>query len=518
MSAQGKIASAERIHLVLGDQLHPRWLTESGFATERDVVLMIEAREEALHVPSHVQRTVLFLSAMRNATLRLRDEGARVRYVTLDDPENSGTLGGELRRAIDELGAGHVVVARPGEHRVEASLRRVCRESGTALDVRPDPSFTCSLDEFEAWADGRKHLVMEYFYRQRRRALDILLEDGAPTGGRWNLDAENRKTFREPPDVPSRYRPREDEITREVKRLVVASFPDAPGRMDSFAWPVTPDQARRSLADFVKHRLPYFGTYEDAMWQGEPVLYHSALSSSLNLKLVDPRDCVDAAVRAYENGDAALNNVEGFVRQVIGWREFIRGVYYREGPGYAGRNELGHQGNLPDLFWTGETELRCLRECVGEVLDHAYGHHIQRLMVIGNFALIARVRARAVHEWFLAMYADGVEWATAPNVVGMSQHADGGMVGTKPYAASGKYIQRMSNYCAGCRFDPKKRTGEDACPFNTLYWDFLMHHEARFRKNQRMGMSLRNVDRIDRGEKRELRRRAATLRRELGVE
>jgi deoxyribodipyrimidine photolyase-related protein len=280
---------------------------------------------------------------------------------------------------------------------------------------------------------------------------------------------------------------------------------------------VTPAEAKRALADFIAHRLRGFGTYEDAMWAGEPTLYHSRLSSSLNLKLLDPRACVDAAVAAYERGAAPLNDVEAFVRQIIGWREFIRGVYYREGADYPQRNGLGHTGRLPSFFWTGEVEMACLRQCLTEVVDHAWGHHIPRLMVIGNFALIAGVDPRAVHRWFLGMYVDAVEWVTAPNVVGMSQHADGGVVGTKPYAGSGKYIQRMSNYCSGCRFDPNRRTGADACPFNVFYWDFLLRHRERFAGNPRMGMMMKNAARLAADERRALRADADALRRTLGV-
>jgi deoxyribodipyrimidine photolyase-related protein len=280
---------------------------------------------------------------------------------------------------------------------------------------------------------------------------------------------------------------------------------------------VTPAEARAALDDFVEHRLPEFGAYEDAMWQGEPFLYHSTLSAALNLGLLDPGVCVQAALDAHADGHAPLNAVEGFVRQIVGWREFIRGVYYREGPDYPGRNELEQDGKLPAFYWTAATEMNCVHHCVDEVLERAYGHHIPRLMVLGNFALIAGVAPREVHEWFLAMYVDAVEWATAPNVVGMSQHADGGIVGTKPYAGSGSYIQRMSNYCTGCRYDPKRRTGADACPFNTFYWDFLLRHRPRFAANPRMRLSVRNAERLDPAEQRAMRRDADALRVSFGI-
>jgi deoxyribodipyrimidine photolyase-related protein len=343
------------------------------------------------------------------------------------------------------------------------------------------------------------------------------VEKGKPVGGQWNFDKENRQAFDGPPSIPRPYRARPDRITREVIDLVARKMPHAPGRIDHFRWPVTAAQAKRSLDDFIDNRLTGFGTYEDAMWAGEAVLYHSRLSTPLNLKLIKPCECIDAAVEAHRRGSAQINAVEGFVRQIIGWREFIRGVYYREGPEYTQRNALDQNGRLPAFFWTGETDMLCLRHCIGEVLENAWGHHIPRLMVIGNFALTAGVHPHEVHAWFLGMYADGVDWVTAPNVIGMSQHADGGVVGTKPYAASGKYIQRMSNYCESCRFDPQKRTGADACPFNVFYWDFLLRHRRRFEKNQRMAMVLRNAVRIAPGERRMIRRHAEHLRREHGI-
>ena len=499
--------------LVLGDQLDHESPVLQALDRGRDTVLMAEVASENENVPVHRQRTVLFLSAMRHFADELREAGFRVRYAKLGDRGNMQSLGGELKRAMGKLRPDRVVVTQPGDHRVERELREVCPE----IEIEPDTSFTCSLEEFDAWADGRRELTMEFFYRERRRALNVLMDGKRPVGGEWNYDKQNREAFKTQPKIRKPYRARSDDITREVMRLVDKRWPKAPGRMEAFDWPVTRAEALRALRDFIKHRLSGFGTYEDAMWAGEPTLYHSRLASSLNLKLLKPAECVEAAIRAYEQGEAALNDVEGFVRQIIGWREFIRGVYYREGTDYRERNRLDHEGQLPDLFWTGETEMRCLRHCVGEVLDGAWGHHIPRLMVIGNFALIAGVAPQAINDWFLGMYTDAVDWVTTPNVVGMSQHADGGIVGTKPYAASGKYIDRMSNYCASCPYDVKKRTGEDACPFNVFYWDFLIRHHRRFKTNRRMAMVLKNVERLDSKEKRAIRDRAQALRGELGV-
>ncbi len=519
LDRHARIRSADTLLVVLGDQLDRSVPARLGLDREHSAVLMAEVRCEGEHVPSHRQRTVQFLAAMRHHAIDLVEDGWRVRYVRLDASANSQSLDGELERALRTLRPSRVVVVRPGDLRVHAALESTCRDAGLTLEIAEDTTFTCTLEDFDAWAgDGRKRLTMEYFYRERRRALGILVDgNGKPEGGQWNFDADNRESFSNAPDLPGWYRARPDAVTHEVMALVERTWPDAYGRMEHFRWPVTPAEARRALDDFIAHRLCNFGTYEDAMWAGEPTVYHSRLSGAINLKLIDPMDCVQASVAAYESGDAALNDVEGFVRQIIGWREFIRGVYYREGRAYMRRNGLGHRGALPDFFWTGDTDMACLRDCIGTVVAEAWGHHIPRLMVIGNFALLGGVHPGAVHEWFLGMYVDGVDWATAPNVLGMSQHADDGVVGTKPYAASANYIKRMSNYCNGCRYDPGKRTGEDACPYNALYWDFLLRHEERFADNTRMSMMMRNVARLDDDTRRALRSRAASLRDDLGI-
>jgi deoxyribodipyrimidine photolyase-related protein len=519
LSRHNRMRSARRLLFILGDQLDLRMPALDEMDRERDAILMAEVREEAEHVPSHRQRTALFLSAMRHFALQLVERGFRVRYVRLDDRGNTHSFGSELKRAIDTLSPECVQLVQPGDHRVAKMLCETADRAGLPLQVREDTSFTCPVEEFEAWAgDGRKNLIMEYFYRERRRKLNVLVDKtGKPVKGKWNFDADNRQTFKRAPDVPRPYRARPDKVTREVIDLVERTWPEAPGRMDSFDWPVTREEALRALRDFVDHRLNRFGTYEDAMWAGEAVLYHSRLSSSMNLKLLYPHECVDAALQAYDEGQAAINNVEGFVRQIIGWREFIRGVYFHEGADYLGRNGLDQHGELPGFFWTAETEMNCLKHCLGEVVGNAWSHHIPRLMVIGNFALTAGVNPSAINDWFLAMYVDGVDWVTAPNVLGMSQHADHGVVGTKPYAASGKYIERMSNYCRDCPYDVRQRTGDQACPFNTFYWDFLIRNGKRFADNRRMALTLKNVDRLDKSDKSAIRSQARRRRQELGI-
>lgn len=508
---------AERLLVLFGDQLDAKSPALAELDRERDAVLMVEAREESSHVPSHRQRTVLFLAAMRHFALELAGKGFRVRYISLDDPANTGSLDGEVRRAVKALGVKKLIVQRPGEHRVMA-MAAAWKKSLVETEIVEDQHFLCSPKSFREWADGKKSLVMEMFYRRERKRLGVLMDDdGGPVGGAWNFDKENRRSFKTAPSAPAVYRARPDAITKEVIATVEREMPDLPGRLSSFGWGVTREEAKRSLADFVEHRLRFFGDHQDAMWTGEPFLYHSLLSPYVNLHLLAPMELVDPAVAALEAGKAPINAVEGFVRQVIGWREFIRGVYWLEGPSYETRNALDQHGRLPGFYWTGQTEMRCVRESVGQVLEHGYGHHIQRLMVTGNFALIAGVHPREVSDWYLGMYVDAVDWVTLPNTLGMAMHADGGVVGTKPYAASGKYIQKMSNYCKGCRYDPEKRTGEDACPFNIFYWEFLVRNEETLGANQRMALILSHVKKMTKREKVELTVSAGKLRETMGI-
>ncbi|MGE5155530.1 MAG: cryptochrome/photolyase family protein, partial [Bdellovibrio bacteriovorus] len=483
-----------RLILILGDQLDPGAPGLKGLDPALDRVWMCEARAEATHVPSHKARTVLFLSAMRHFRDRLRTDGIAVRYRALDR-ESDASLGFGLAEDLRTLRPQQVVLTQPGEHRVLAELAEVCAAAGVPLEVLEDTHFICPTAQFAAWAGRRTNLVLEHFYRHLRRRESVLMDRDQPLSGRWNLDTENRKPLgrRGPGLVPSPLAFPPDQTTRAVMDLVEVQFPQAPGRLDHFNWPVTPEQAQAALTDFIDHRLPRFGPYQDAMWTGQPYLYHARLSAALNLKLLDPRVPMAAAVRALELARAPLNSVEGFVRQILGWREYVRGVYWREGPDYLERNALDAHQPLPAFYWTGETEYACLGAVIGQVLDTGYAHHIQRLMVTGLFALLLGVEPRQVHAWYLAMFVDAVEWVEAPNTLGMSQYADGGLLASKPYAASGAYIRRMSNYCAGCRFDPGEALGERACPFTTLYWDFLARHQGRFSVHPRTALQWRNL-------------------------
>ncbi|MEM8835997.1 MAG: cryptochrome/photolyase family protein [Planctomycetota bacterium] len=511
------VRSAETLLFVFGDCLARDTPGLRSLDKERDAVMLAEVMDEAGPGASSKQRTAFFLSAMRHFALDLIERGYRVRYAKLDARGNTGSFTGELERAVASLKPKRVIVSPPGEHRV-AKMVDAWRDvlDVESVEIDEEEHFFTPLEEFDEWADGRKQLILEYFYRDRRKKSGVLMDGKDPIGGEWNFDKENRETFKRAPRVPKRYAPRADDVTDEVLALV-RGIDDLPGRLDSFPWGVTPEQARRALDAFIEDCLPSFGTYQDAMWTNEPFLFHSVLSPYFNTRILDPRVAIEKAIDAYESGHAPINSVEGFVRQLIGWREFIRGVYWHEGRDYPERNGLDQHGKLPEFYWSGETEMSCLSHSVNEVLDNGFGHHIQRLMVTGNFALIAGVHPGQVNDWYRAMYADAIDWVTAPNTVGMAMHADHGVVGTKPYAASGKYISRMSNYCEQCCFNVKDRTGEDACPFNTFYWDFLIRNRERFRGNNRMAMILKNVDRMKDDDRAQITLRGRALRDELGI-
>jgi deoxyribodipyrimidine photolyase-related protein len=486
--------------LVLGDQLNPDSAAFDGFDPAQDAVWMAEVAEESTHVWSHQARIVLFLAAMRHFRDDLRARGVTVHYRELDAPDNTGTLFGELLAAVRELSPQRLLLVEPGDWRVRQQLRG----AAPGLELLPDRHFLCRSTEFAAHVQNRKQLRLEFFYREMRRKTGILMTGDEPTGGQWNFDAENRVAFGQggPGEVPPPTAFPPDALTREVMALVRTRFPDHPGRLESFDWPLTPAQAMVALDDFIAHRLPQFGRYQDAMWlpdqdqPARPFLYHSRLAAAMNLKLLDPRVVLAAAERAYQSGAVPLASAEGFIRQILGWREYVRGLYWHFMPGYAESNALGATAPLPAFYWTGETEMNCLRTTIRQTLELGYAHHIQRLMVTGLFPLLLGVKPQAVHEWYLAVYVDAVEWVELPNTMGMSQHADGGLMASKPYVASGKYLQRMSNYCAGCRFDPARAEGGDACPFTTLYWDFLLRHRPFLARNQRMAMQLKNLDRL----------------------
>jgi len=472
---------------VLGDQLSHHLASLRDADPAGSVVLMMEVGEETGYVRHHPHKIILIFSAMRHFADELRQRGFTVDYVQLDAPENRGSFTEEVGRAVERHGVEAIRVVEAGEWRVQKMLEGWSERFGVPVEILPDDRFICPLPDFFAWAARADKPVMEFFYRDQRRRTGLLMEpDGKPAGGQWNFDKDNRSGPPHEGDFPSRCPVEPDAVTREVIALVGERFGDHFGRVEGFGLPVTAADAEAAFEEFVATRLPLFGTYQDAMVVGEDLLFHAAMSTSMNCGLLDPLAACRTVEAAWREGKAPLNAAEGFIRQIIGWREYMRGMYWLEMPGLGEANALGATRPLPDFYWTGETDMRCMAESVRNTRDNAYAHHIQRLMVLGNFALLAGVAPQAISDWFLVVYADAYEWVEHPNVIGMSQWADGGRIATKPYAASGAYIDRMSDYCQNCVYDVRKKVGPRACPYNALYWDFLARHEERLAGNHRL--------------------------------
>ncbi len=481
------------LRIILGDQLSLDVSALAGLDPASDIVLMMEVMEESTYVPHHQQKIVLVLSAMRHFADELRRQGISVDYVSLDAPQNSGNLSEEVQRAVRRHQPDRLVVTEPGEWRVQELAAEWGALTGLPVEMRADERFFASRARFADWARGRRVWRMEHFYREMRREHAILMDQDEPAGGEWNFDADNRRPLPESLSAPARLRFAPDETTRAVMALVRQRFGDHFGGLEDFGWPVNRRDALRALGDFIAVGLPQFGDYQDAMRAGGPFLFHSLLAPALNLGLLSPREVCRAAETAWRCAAAPLNAVEGFVRQILGWREYVRGVYWSLMPGYAQRNALQATRRLPAFYWSGETPMRCLREAVRDTARYAYSHHIQRLMVTGNFALLAGVAPREIERWYLAVYADAFEWVEMPNTLGMAVFADGGQMASKPYAASGAYIHRMSDFCSGCAYDVKQKTGRNACPFNYLYWAFLIRQRERLAHNPRLAMPYRTL-------------------------
>ena len=478
---------------------------------------MAEVLEEATYVRHHKKKIAFLFSAMRHFADELARSGWRVDYTKLDHDENAGSLRGEAVRALARHRLSRVVVTEPGEWRLHDEMAGWEDAIGCSVEIRSDDRFIATREEFESWAMGRKQLRMEYFYREMRKKIGLLMEGDKPVGGKWNFDSENRKPASDDLFLPQPKQFAPDKITRDVLRLVGERFHDHFGDLEPFWFGVTREQAEASLHYFVDRCLPHFGDYQDAMLTGQRFLYHSVLSHYINCGLLDSLATCKRVALAYENGDAPINAAEGFIRQIIGWREFVRGIYWLKMPDYSRVNFFGADRPLPAFFWTGDTHMHCIAEAVGQTKEDAYAHHIQRLMVTGNFAMLAGVSPTEIHEWYLAVYADAYEWVELPNVIGMSQFADGGALGSKPYAASGSYINKMSNYCSSCRYDVKQKTGDQACPFNALYWDFLARNQDKLGDNPRLRNPYATWRRMSDDRQREYRKSAAELSRDIAV-
>jgi deoxyribodipyrimidine photolyase-related protein len=519
--------AARNLILILGDQLDHQSSAFEGFDPKQDVVLMIEAMEESTHVWSHKIRTALFLSAMRHFAQELEARGWPVVYRKLE-VDGDATLAAGLLAVIEQLKPIAVIGVEPGDLRVRLQLDSAINSVALSavntpansikalknqIEWRDDTHFLCSVQEFRKWAGTSKSLRMEFFYRQMRQRHKVLMEGKEPVGGQWNFDADNRKSFGKagPQNVPKPQIYKTDATTKQVIKVVNEKFKDHPGALDKFNWPVNRELALHALQDFIDHRLEQFGPHEDAMWTNLEFGWHSLLSSSLNLKLISPLEVVQAAEKAYHQRGLEIASVEGFIRQILGWREFMRGVYFLDMPQMKEDNFYGHENSLPKWYWSGNTKMNCMKQCIQQTMDNGYSHHIQRLMVTGMFGVIAQIKPQAVCDWYLAVYVDAVEWVELPNTAGMALFANGGRFTSKPYVASGAYVKRMSNYCQGCAYNPETRSGKDACPMTTLYWNFLDAHEKEFAGNPRTALMVKNLQRMSSEERSAVRSRAAEM-------
>lgn len=489
------------LRVLFGDQLSQSISSLEESDVSQDIILMCESWEEATFVQHHKKKLAFILSAMRHFAQDLTQLGFKVHYYKIEEGKINRSYDQALKEVIKQHRIKQIVVTAPTDYVVLQSVRKWEQNYNIPVEIRIDHRFLCSPAQFVEWAKGKPSLRMEYFYRHMRKKYNVLMDGDNPVGGQWNYDAENRKPPKEGLRIPKPYTNKVDEITRKVMDLVSKKFPDHFGDLEPFYFAVTREQALDVLAMFIDQRLAHFGDYQDAMIEGEPWMYHSHLSFYLNCGLLLPLECIKAAEAAYRKGKVPLNAAEGFIRQIMGWREYVRGVYCLKMPTYAEENFFQAKRNLPYFYWTADTKMNCLKQCVQETKQNAYAHHIQRLMVLGNFALLAGVEPKQMNEWFLIVYADAYEWVELPNVSGMILFADGGYLASKPYAAGGTYINKMSDYCKNCSYKVTEKNGSEACPFNYLYWDFLARNRKRLESNPRIGMMYKTYDRMDESKK-----------------
>ncbi|WP_430461787.1 cryptochrome/photolyase family protein [Thalassolituus sp. LLYu03] len=507
-----------RLGLILADQLTPTLASLRVLDPQTDTLLFAEVADETAYVPHHPQKIALLFSAMRHFADECRAQGFRVLYHAFDPTSPVKSLISAVQQVVRAGCFDELILTECGEYRLQHAMDDSWPQAlGIPVIVYEDDRFIFSAQEFRQWTEGRKQLRMEYFYREMRRKTGLLMEGDKPVGGQWNFDADNRAAYKGEVPVPARLDFTRDSTDEEVLALVSAHFGHHMGDLQPFRWATTREQALTALQHFIDHRLPHFGRYQDAMVSEQALggradaLFHSLLSPYINCGLLTAMEVCLAAEAAYYHGQAPLAAVEGFIRQIIGWREYVRGIYWTFMPHYAGRNELNNQRPLPAYYWSGQTRMHCMSECFRTTFSNAYAHHIQRLMVTGNFALLTGIRPQDICDWYLAVYADAYDWVELPNTLGMMMHADGGLLGSKPYCASGSYIARQSDYCAHCPYQVKTAEKADSCPFNSLYWHFLIRHRDTFARNPRMGMMYRSFDRMDAGKQKAILARADYL-------
>ena len=485
------------LRLILGDQLNEKISSLSDINHTTDIVMMCEVWDEATYVKHHKKKIAFIFSAMRHFAKTLKDKNYNIHYIKLDDDTGFSSFRAAVKDAVKRFNPEKIIVTEASEYRVLDDMKQWESEFKIPVEIRIDDRFLCTTQDFKKWANGRKQLRMENFYHVMRQKYNILMDGDKPEGGSWNYDSENRKPPKDGLNIPKPYMEQIDSITQDCIDIVADKFPNHFGDLYPFHFAVTREQALDVLDKFISERLCHFGDYQDAMIEGEPWMYHSHISFYLNCGLLLPMECIEHAQNAYFQKNAPLNAVEGFIRQIMGWREYVRGIYWLKMPHYEHENFLNADRKLPPLYWGEPTHMNCMKQCVNETKENAYAHHIQRLMVLGNFALLAGLHPDEVNEWYMIVYADAYQWVELPNVTGMILFADGGVLASKPYAASGSYINKMSNYCKNCRYKPTVKNGPEACPFNYLYWDFLNRNRDKLKNNHRLGMIYNTLDRMD---------------------
>ena len=487
-----------KLHIIFYNHFYKNLDHLSHLDPKQDWILLAESMDECRHVPHHKKKITLWLSALRNYKVFLESKGYQVIYSPIDCKNTKESLCAEAGKWIEKKSIKELTSLLPPDYRLKNNLEDLASRHKLKLSISEDPYHISSIKEFKKWTENRKMLTMEYFYREMRKKTGLLMTaDGAPLKDQWNFDKENRSALPKTVSPPKPLKFKASPLVKDVMSLVERIFPHHFGDLDEFWWGTTHKEAEEAFADFLETRLSHFGSYQDAMSDQSPFVFHSLCSIYINLGLLDPLTCCQKVEEAYKNKKIPLNAAEGFIRQIIGWREFIRGIYWLKMPAYKKTNHLEAARKLPDFYWTAETKMNCMHHAIRTTKTEAYAHHIQRLMITGNFALLAGISPEEVNAWYLIVYADAFEWVQLPNTHGMSLFADGGVFGTKPYAASGSYINRMSNYCEGCQYNVKEKTGDKACPFNFLYWNFLNKNQDKLRDNRRMAFAYKNLDRWD---------------------
>lgn len=504
------------LRLIMGDQLN---ITHSWFKDppSHAEYLLMEVKEEATYVRHHIQKVIGFFLAMREFAQELSKRKLRVHYITLDEPTNKHSFAGNVKHLLASGRYSAFEYQLPDEYRVKAAMEKLAAELSVPTATVDTEHFLTTPAQFQAVFKGHKRHTMELFYREVRRTTGFLMKKGEPIGDRWNFDSENRKKLPSSVKPPPPIEFKRD--VAEIVELLSKAKVETIGSVDPkhFTWAVTRKEALKTLAYFCEHLLPEFGSYQDAMTTEHRTLFHSKLSFAMNVKLISPREVIEAAIETWNasKGKIAIEQIEGFVRQIAGWREFMRGIYWTHMPEYKSLNFFGASRPLPHYFWDGDTKMSCVKHAVQQSLEDAYAHHIQRLMVTGNFTIMAGIDPDEVDAWYLGIYADALDWVQLPNTRGMSQFADGGIVGTKPYTSSAQYINKMSNYCGSCFYNYKEKFGDRGCPFNTLYWDFLMRNEEKLKNNPRIGMGYRLLDKMATKDKAAIKKKAGEILRDI---